>query len=73
MRLLRRVDHQAPLANIVRRGFFDVDMLAGVAAENRRRAVPMIRGGDDNRIHILVVEHSAHITDELRGRFLVFA
>ena len=75
----RGLDHQPALADVVSTGFLDVDVLAGIAGENRGRRVPVVGRGDDDRIHGAIVEDPPHVfvgpgglaggaLDGLRGR-----
>ena len=70
MRLVarRRLDQQPALANVVRDRFFDIDMLARIAGQDRCRRVPMIRSRHDHRIDRLVIEHPPHVSDRFAGR-----
>ena len=63
----RGFDHQPALAQVVRRRFFDVDVLAGVAGENGRGRVPMIGGGDEHGVDVLVLQDASKVAD-LLGR-----
>ena len=56
------VDQQPPFADVVRDRLFDIDVLAGVAGQNRRGRMPMVGRGDDDGIDRLVVEDFAEIT-----------
>jgi predicted Mrr-cat superfamily restriction endonuclease len=46
--------------------FFDVDVLASLAAENRRRAVPMIGRSADQSVYILVSQDRLEISRRAR-------
>src|SRR5690606_31860519 len=48
--LARGLDHELAFARRVAAGLLDVDMLPGRARENRRRRVPVVRRGDDERV-----------------------
>ena len=61
-----RLDHLAAFPHRVRRGLLDVDVLAGLQRPDRRERVPVIRGGDDDGVDVLVVEDAAHVLDEAR-------
>ncbi len=56
-------DHQPRLGGVVAAGFLDVNMLAGLAAENGRRRVPEIRRGDGDGVEMRIVEHAPQIGD----------
>ena len=65
-----RFDHLAAFPHGVRRRFLDVDVFAGLERPDRRQRVPVIRGGNHDRIHVLVVEDAPEVLDEagLEGR-----
>ncbi len=67
-----RLDEPFSFARIVAAGLFDVDMLAGVHGQDRRRRVPMIGSGDHNRIERLIVQDTPKVADALWGLFLDF-
>jgi hypothetical protein len=43
--------HESPLADVVRDGLLDVDILAGIAGENRPRRMPVKRRTHQDHIH----------------------
>ena len=47
-------------------GLLDVDVLAGVARQDGGRGVPVVGGGDDDRVDGLVVENFAQVLRLLR-------
>ena len=49
--------HEAALTDVVGDGLFHVDILAGFTAENGSGSMPMEGGGDDDRVHRLVVQN----------------
>ena len=56
-----RLDHQAAFANVVRGGLLDIDILAGVAAKNGGRSVPMIGSRDHDCVDFGVIEEMPHV------------
>ena len=62
----RRLDHPASFPDGVRRRLLDVDVLSGLQRPDRRQRMPVIRRGDDDGVDVLVVEHAAHVLDEVR-------
>ena len=60
-------DEQLALARVVAARLLDVDVLAGRAAEDGGRGVPVVAGGDDQGVDLLVVEDAAEVGDRLRG------
>ena len=69
----RSRDGQLSFTRIVAAGFFDIDMLAGRACQNRGRGMPMVRRGDDQGVDRLIVENLAEIDDTLRATVLFCA
>lgn len=67
----RDVDHQLTLANVVREGLLDVDLLAGKAALDRLQAVPVLRRRHHNRVDGAIVEKTTIIPDEPRRGLLL--
>ena len=61
-------DHEFALARVVRGGLLDIDMFAGGAGEDGRGRVPVIRRGDEEGIHVLVVQDAPKIL-HAPGRF----
>src|SRR3954464_8782779 len=59
--LARGVHHAPAFDNVMADGFFDVDILARLHGPDRGECVPMIRCGDKNRGHTLIVEHGTQI------------
>ncbi len=55
------LDQQPPLADVVRDRLLDVDVLAGIAGQDRGDRVPMIGRGDHDRIDGLVIQHPPQI------------
>ena len=55
--LAGRCDHRLPLGYVVSDRLFDVDVLAGHHRLDRRQGVPVVGGGDDDRIDIFAIEH----------------
>ena len=54
-----RLDHRPPLGDDQRQRLLAVHVLAGVAGVDRHQGVPVVRDGDDHRVHVLAVEHLA--------------
>ena len=63
-------DHQPRLGGVMAAGLLDVNMLAGLAAENGRRRVPEIRRGDGDGVEVRIVEHAPQIGDAPARRLL---
>ena len=59
--LLGRANQLASLPQVVRTGFFDVHVLAGLTCPNRHQRVPMVGRGNRHRVDRLVVEQPADI------------
>ncbi len=59
--LSRRLDELRALPNIVRDGLFDVDIFARLHGPDGGERVPVISGGDGDRVDLLVLEDAAHI------------
>src|SRR5439155_22894413 len=57
----RRLDHSAALGQRMRERLFDINILASFASHDHGDGVPVIRGGDDHRLYVLVVEDGAKI------------
>ena len=62
----RRFDHQAALADVVRARFLDVGVFTGGTGQDGGRGVPVVRRGDEHRVHGLGVEDRAHVLADLR-------
>ncbi len=62
------VGHEPALADVVAARFLNVDVLACVQRQDRRGRVPMVRRGDEHRVHASVVQHLPQILLGL-GRF----
>jgi len=59
--------HQfAAFVDIVGKGLFNVNVLARLAGKDRQRTVPVIRGGVDDSIDVLVIEHLP-VLEDARG------
>ena len=69
----RGFDRQLSFPRIVTARLLDIDVLARCAAENRRRGMPVIRGGTHQRVDRLVVERLAKIGHALRPPLLLLA
>ena len=61
-------DQELALADVVRAGLLDVDMLARLAGEDRRGGVPVVGGGDGHGIDGLVVEQAEEVGIGLNTR-----
>ena len=62
------LDHQPAFADVVAARLFDVDVLAGVAGQNRGGGVPMVGRGNPHGVDTLVVEHATQVLDRLGRR-----
>ena len=58
-----RLDHQPPLADIVRARLLDINVFSRFTRQNGGRRVPMVGGCDPHRVDGLVVEDSAQVFD----------
>ena len=65
-------DGQLAFARIVAGGFFDIDVLAGGAAEDRGGGVPVIGRGAEQDVDVFVVEGLAEIGDARGLSLLAF-
>jgi hypothetical protein len=65
--LLGGGDDLAALVDIVRDGFFDVDVLARLAGPDRGEGVPVVGRGDGDGVDVFVLQRVAHVLVELRG------
>src|SRR5436190_1812508 len=54
-------NHQLAFMQVVAAGLFYIDMFAGGTGEDRRRRMPMIRGGDRNRVNVPILKHLAQV------------
>jgi len=61
------LDHLAALEDVMRAGLLDVDVLTGLATPDRGQGVPVVRGGDRQAVHVLIVEHAANVELGLGG------
>src|SRR5262249_53904152 len=59
--LARGLDHLAAFPDVVRRRLLDVDVLACLAGPDSGERVPVVRGGDGDGVHTLVVEDAAQV------------
>ena len=62
-----RLPKEPRLAQVVAAGLLDVDVLAGVAGENRCRSVPVVRGGHDHRVDAGIVEDPPEVGAAIGG------
>jgi hypothetical protein len=62
----RGVDHQASIPDMVRDGFLDVDVLAGVAGVDAHDRVPVFRRRDDDGVEVPVLEQTPVVGYRLR-------
>ena len=62
----RRLYHQPSLADIVRARFFHIDMFAGLSGEDGGRCVPVIRSGDEHRVHTFYLQYFPYVPNLLR-------
>jgi len=56
------LDELLPFPPIVRAGFFDVDVLTGLAAPNGHQRMPVIGSGDGDGVNRFVVEELANVS-----------
>jgi hypothetical protein len=63
---------QFSFVGVVAAGLFEVDMLAGFRRQDGRWCVPVVGGGNDQRVNILVVERSPKIRLIFGRRALCF-
>jgi hypothetical protein len=68
---LGRLNQEFTLAGIMAERFFDVNVLAGRATQDRRRRMPVIARGDDEDIDVAVVEDAPEIGDHARRLVIV--
>ena len=64
--LAGRLDHLAAFDQVVRDRLLDVNVLAGLAGPDGTEGVPVVGGGDHDRGHGRVFEHSADVLLGLR-------
>ena len=65
--VFRRRAHQlSALPQIVGTGLLYIDVLVGLAGPNGHQGMPVVRGGDRNRVNRLVLEQLAEISISLR-------
>jgi hypothetical protein len=57
---------------IVAAGLFEVDVLTGFEGHDGHRGVPVVGGGDDDGVHVPVVEEAAEILVAARAHFGYF-
>ena len=60
-------EHGLAFTDVVGEGLFDVDILAGLAGEDRRDGVPVVRRGDVNGVDLFFLEDAAEILMDLGG------
>jgi hypothetical protein len=68
-------DHQPAFTHVVRTRLFDIDVLAGIARQDGRRGMPVIRSRNRNRVHVRVIKNTTdvlHIGRLLPADFLNF-
>ncbi len=58
---LLRADQECAFAGVVAAGFFNVDVFAGLQAQNRHRRMPVIGRGDRNGVNFFQFEHLAEV------------
>ena len=56
----------AAFPDVVRDGLFDVNVLAGLHRPDRGQRVPVVGGGDRDRVDLFVFEDAAHVGVDLR-------
>ena len=69
--LLLGLDGHSPLDHVVAERLLHVDVLAGLGGQDRHQRVPVVGGGDRDRVDRLVVEQPAEVLLALRGQGLV--
>ena len=62
----------AAFPDVVRYRLLDVDVLAGLHRPDRGQRVPVVGGGDGDRVDLLVVENTRRMSDSIFGRLPVF-
>ena len=70
--LLGGLSHRLAFAHVVRGRFFDVDVLAGLAGEDRRDGMPVCRCAHDDGVDRFVIEQTAEIGFDGRTLALEF-
>ena len=70
--LAGRFDHLAAFPDRQRDVLLDIHVLAGLAGPNSRQRVPLFGRGDDNALHLLVVQNRAEINHVPACRGLQF-
>ena len=60
------LDHQPPLADVVRARLLHVDMFAGFGGEDGGRCVPVIRRGYENGVHTFSLQYFPEVAHLLR-------
>ena len=66
-RLSGSFDHLPSFDDVVRAGLLDVDVFAGLTAEDRRRSVPVVRRRNGDGVDRAIVEYSPHVGHGLVG------
>ena len=56
-----RLHHLPPFPDVVRSGLLHEDVLAGLAGPDSGQGVPVVGGGDDDGVDVLVIKDPAHI------------
>ena len=60
-----RGDHRAPLQHRVRQRLLHVDVFPRLAGVDERQPVPVLGGGDEDRVHVLALQHATVIHHRL--------
>ena len=63
--LPRGLDALAPLEHVVAARLLHVDVLAGLAGPDRQQRVPVVAGGDGDRVEVLVFQGLADVLEAL--------
>ncbi len=64
--LLRSAHHGSPFGDAVRQRLFAIDVLAGLAGEDRGYCVPVVGGGDHDGVDVLAVKHAPKVAIAVR-------
>ena len=59
--LFARLQHGAPFLDAFGERFLDIDIFAGLAGQNRRQRMPMVRRRDQHHIDVLAVEDAPKV------------
>jgi hypothetical protein len=65
-------DQDATFFDVVAEGFFDINILAGLAGPDRHQRMPVVRRGDAEHVEVFVFESLADILNTNRRTPLLF-